>query len=603
VLGRKKDGVVSERDDAAIDVEVRVVVRAARAGPGWSEAAGAYNTTRTVRADASGPEVKGWVEDPGWVVERLSRQAADAYDLQVLPSHTMYEFLAERPEGTWLPLLVSDQDVNGRRVQRLGFAGESADGTDAASRRAAEVAFAECMDSLARIDTTELERWQAANITTWSGGPATWDAARRARLFDLWQEAYRRVPDLFGRRGPGLEQLWERLESKLPPTGAVAPARPLHNDGKYGNIVRPDKATTSSPKAHLIPDTFHKVIDWDLLALTYLDPRHASVVDLVRLLHLTGRNPLVVRRGLWLPTAHAWAHTTPEARSAVDGHRRPTGPIAAEAIYQLALSGAIDTHRATDGTVPTEYAVTAGNNLLLALGFDPAGHDEHTARLTRAHTAAPGASLPGADPVHGPPRRDDPRSHETVATQTAMRQTVSAVRLGAAWQALAQYVGADHESRLATARALTSSLAAQMPGERTANGPFVLADLSAQALHLAERTAAALSAGITAGHASPDDPAGWAALPRMPSQARTLIRTHFPRPTTDTGPPAPHRSAAAVRTAPPPAPQAAGFASLRRTARQMAEQLRTDGVCAWNPTAAISRETRGRSLRKTMRLD
>ncbi|MGR7002133.1 hypothetical protein ACU686_35835 [Yinghuangia aomiensis] len=363
--------------------------------------------------------------------------------------------------------------------------------------------------------------------------------------------------------------------------------------------MRPDKARTSSPRAHLIPDTFHKVIDWDLLALTYLDPRRASVVDLRAAAAPDRSQPLVVRRDLWLPTAHAWAHTTPEARSAVDGHRRSTGPIAAEAIYQLALSGAIDTHRAIDGTVPTEYAVTAGNNLLHALGFDPAGHDDHTSRLTRAHAAAPGANLPGAEPVHGPPRRDEPRGHDMVAAQTVMRQTVSAVRIGAVWQALAQHVGAGHESRLATVRALTSSLATQVPGERTANGPFVLADLSTQALHLAERTAAALRDGITAGHASPDDPAGWA---RPAPYAVPGAHSHphpFPRPTADTGSPPrtgtlrqsarrhPHRRPGSQHYGGPPVRRRSTFAPTAHA--------------PGDPTAAIGRETQGRSLSGSLR--
>ncbi|UGQ11370.1 histidine phosphatase family protein [Yinghuangia sp. ASG 101] len=582
-------------------------------------AAGGYNTARAGFY---------FTPVPNHVIERVAKPLRDGYDLRVLPSHALYQ-VATGGEAVWFPEFVHEyRNSDGHAVQVLGFAGHPPGSGDPDARAFAEAGFAECMESLGGVDTSDLARWQSANIDDQRDpglqdrslvfdGPSTWDAARRAKLWQLWDEVYARVGEPFGPGGPAFEEFWGRVAPLLPPVEAAGPGRVVHFDGKPGNVVL----------AYDIPT----VIDWDSVAVTFTAPEHAAVIDLVRYLHLDGRNPLTTAPERWLPTARRWSHAVPDARRPVEQATRFYGPVGQEALYDLTCSAACDILRGCDGSVPSEYAVDAVSPLLPLLGFPRVPAEVLRARYADLHGQAPGNPLVGAEPVHGPPHRtqyvagdrqastapaagshpDLPRldtsldggrrfstpssvqarlTHDHVQRQIPLMAGIASALDDV--RRLQEDAGQEPSRDL---RDVVESLTGARPNVLTGGLMSELRQLTFN-LSLGMRTATIVRDAVVTGQASADDPSGWVDLPRMPEHTRRLITHVFPRKSADIAT-APHSSGQHSTRTP-----SAGLTPMRQLAhRTLGEQGEMTCFSSTEASARGVRSRVGSSLKMELR--
>lgn len=330
------------------------------------------------------PYAHGWYNDvylvdhgtrgrTRWSVNRVARVGTDPYDLAVLPPRAMYDAVRGRSQMAWLPSLIYEWVEGGRLHQELTWMGSAASDGPAGDRAMADVGFAECCADLQNLNTAELEALQTSAIDQLRDparqqqplvfeGPSTWEEARTALLRRLFGEADRRLP-LEGYGAPAFDQLWRLLRPLLPSTATDGPPRIVHLDGKYENLV--------------IAGRHVAVIDWDLAAVTRMAPESAAVVDLARMLHLTGRNPLLTSPDIWRATAERWVSANPEAAPAVEAFiatpgwsgGNPSGHLAQESLLNLAGSAVCDILRASEGRYPPGPAVHSLTRLLDVVGL------------------------------------------------------------------------------------------------------------------------------------------------------------------------------------------------------------------------------------------
>ncbi|GAA4996275.1 hypothetical protein GCM10023205_81840 [Yinghuangia aomiensis] len=330
------------------------------------------------------PYAHGWYNDvylvdhstmgrTRWSVNRVAHVGTDPYDLAVLPPRAMYDAVRGRSQMAWLPSLIYEWIKDGSLHQELTWLGSAASDGPAGDRAMADVGFAECCADLLNLDTSELEALQTSAIDQLRDparqeqplvfeGASTWEEARIALLRRLLGEVDRRLPlERYG--APAFDQLWQLLRPLLPSTATDGPPRIVHHDGKYENL--------------LIAGRHVGVIDWDFAAVTRMAPEHAAVVDLARMLHLTGRNPLLTSPDIWRATAERWVSANPEAAPAVRAFiatpgrsgSNPCGYLAQESVLNLASSVACGILRASEGSYRPELAARTLTQLLGVVGL------------------------------------------------------------------------------------------------------------------------------------------------------------------------------------------------------------------------------------------